>query len=131
MIGIIMNTPAFAETQRVERIESLLRQEGPFLSLSQAARQTGIPLQTLSSAVQAGRLVALTMPDGRKYLPLAAILSLFGKSLDSSAAWQAKLLTAGLIAEMRPRTTRLPRPDFEPVTIQGETIAETVRSERR
>lgn len=127
-----MNTTAPTETQRVEQIQSLLRQEGPFLSLSQAARQTGIPLQTLSSAVHAGRLVALTMPDGRKYISLDAILNTFGKSLDSSAAWQARLLTAGLISEMKPRATRrLAQTEFDPVTIQGEPIAETVRSERR
>jgi len=126
-----MNTLAPVE-QSVEQIESLLRKEGPFLSLSQAARQTGIPLQTLSSAVHAGRLVALTMPDGRKYIPLAEILSVFGKSVDSSAVWQAKLLAAGLLPEMKPRATRRPaRADFEPVTIQGEPISATIRRERR
>lgn len=116
----------------IQHIQSLIEQEGPFLSLSQAARQTGIPLQTLSSAVYAGRLVALMMPDGRKYVPLAAVLSVFGKSLDSSTTWQARLLSVGLIAEIKPRAARRPhQPDFEPVAISGEPIAETVRRERR
>ena len=116
----------------IQRIQSLIEQEGPFLSLTQAARQTGIPLQTLSSAVYAGRLVALMMPDGRKYVPLAAVLSVFGKSLDSSTTWQARLLSVGLIAEIKPRAARRPHhSDFEPVPISGEPIAETVRRERR
>lgn len=126
-----MNTLTPSETQTVEQIQALLRQEGPFLSLSQATRQTGIPLQTLSSAVHAGRLVALTMPDGRKYVRLDAVLKVFGKSTDSSAAWQAKLLAADLLTEMKPRATRPAQPDFEPAPIQGEPIAETVRRERR
>lgn len=127
-----MDKTLLDETDNVERIQSLIEQEGPFLSLSQAARQTGIPLQTLSSAVYAGRLIALTMPDGRKYIPLAAILSVFGKALDSSTVWQAKLLAAGFIAEIKPRAARRPRQsDFEPVPISGEPIAETVRRERR
>ncbi len=127
-----MNATTLAETGQIQRIQSLIEQEGPFLSLSQAARQTGVPLQTLSSAVYAGRLVALTMPDGRKYVPLAAVISLFGKSVDSSTAWQAKLLAAGLLAEMKPRALRqAAAPDFEPVPISGEPIAETVRRERR
>ncbi len=121
-----------SESASIERIQSLMEREGPFLSLSQAARQTGIPLQTLSSAVSAGRLAALMMPDGRKYVPLAAVLRVFGKSLDSSAAWQARLLSAGLVAEIKPRATRrLLQSDFEPVTISGEPIAETVKRERR
>lgn len=120
------------ELGSIQRIQSLIEREGPFLSLSQAARQTGIPLQTLSSAVSAGRLVALMMPDGRKYVPLTAVLRAFGKSLDSSTTWQAKLLSAGLIAEIKPRATRgLLQSDFEPVAISGEPIAETVKRERR
>ena len=127
-----MNKTLLGGTDNVERIQSLIEQEGPFRSLSQAARQTGIPLQTLSSAVYAGRLIALTMPDGRKYVPLAAILSVFGKALDSSTVWQAKLLEAGFITEIKPRTARRPRQsDFKPVRISGEPIAETVRRERR
>ena len=41
-----MNKTLLGGTDNVERIQSLIEQEGPFLSLSQAARQTGIPLQT-------------------------------------------------------------------------------------
>jgi hypothetical protein len=127
-----MNTFAPGETRTVEQIQTLIRQAGPFLSLSQATRQTGIPLQTLSSAVHAGRLVALTMPDGRKYVHLDAVLRVFGKTTDSSTAWQAKLLAANLLTEMKPRATRRPaQPDFEPAPIQGEPIAETVGRERR
>ena len=126
-----MNTMAAVET-RIERIQALLVQDAPFLSLSQAARQTGIPLQTLSSAVHAGRLVALTMPDGRKYVPLGAVLNVFAKSVDSSAVWQSRLLAAGLVQEMKPRVARRSPPaSFEPVAIAGESIAETVRRERR
>jgi hypothetical protein len=127
-----MRTTALNVTSQIQRIQSLMEQEGPFLSLSQAARQTGVPLQTLSSAVYAGRLVALTMPDGRKYVPLAAVISVFGKAVDSSTTWQAKLLAAGLLAEMKPRALRhATAADFEPVPISGEPIAETVRRERR
>ncbi len=127
-----MNTITPDVASQIQHIQSLMEQEGPFLSLSQAARQTGIPLQTLSSAVYAGRLVTLTMPDGRKYVPVAAVLSVFGKSLDSSAAWQAKLLAAGLITEMKPRADRRAATSgFEPVSISGEPIAATVRRERR
>lgn len=61
-------------------------------------------------------------------MPLAAVLSVFGKSLDSSAAWQTRLLSAGLVAEIKPRATRrLLQCNFEPVAISGEPIAETVK----
>lgn len=126
--GISLNLPA------IKHIEDLLQQKGPFLSLSQAARKTGVPLQTLSSAVHSGRLAALTMPDNRKYVHLQEIVDYFAdrEEEDDSLVWQRKLLAAGLISEIKPRASRRPLPDdYKPVPIRGEPISETAIRERR
>jgi hypothetical protein len=118
----------------IKHIEDLLQQEGPFLSLSQAARKVRIPLQTLSSAVHSGRVRALTMPDNRKYVHLQEVVDYFAnrEEEDDSLVWQRKLLVAGLISEIKPRASRRPLPDdYEPVPIKGEPISETVIRERR
>jgi hypothetical protein len=121
-------------TPTIEHIEDLLQQKGPFLSLSQAARKTGVPLQTLSSAVHSGRLVALTMPDNRKYVPLQAVLDYLEqrKEADDSLVWQRKLLAKGLISEVKPRVSRAAvQEKFVPLEIKGEPVSETIIRERR
>jgi hypothetical protein len=122
------------DTPTIEYIEFLLQQKGPFLSLSQAARKTGVPLQTLSSAVHSGRLAALTMPDNRKYVQLQTVLDYLEKrdEKDDSLVWQRKLLAKGLISEVKPRASRAPIQEaFEPLEIKGEPISKTIIRERR
>jgi hypothetical protein len=120
--------------ENIEQIEALLEAKGPFLSLSQAARKTGIPLQTLSSAVHSGRLAALTMPDNRKYVHLETVLHYLAnrEEDDSSLAWQRKLLATGLIKEVRPRAMRAAiHEEFDPLSVKGEPLSETIIRERR
>lgn len=127
-----MNVLIRGDSQGIDHIQLLLQQEGPFFSLTQLARQTGIPLQTLSSAVQSGRMPALTMPDGRRYVKLEAALKLFAKSVDSSIGWQSKLLSAGLLSEIKPRSARQATLfAFDPIVIEGEPVSETAMRERR
>ncbi len=54
--------------QRAAHIRTLLSANDPFLSLAQAARRANIPLSSLSQAVTNGRVSALVMPDGRRYV---------------------------------------------------------------
>jgi hypothetical protein len=111
-----------------------MQRQGPFLSLSQAARKTGVPVQTLSSAVHSGRLAALTMPDNRKYVPPQAVLDYLKQreDEDSSLIWQRKLLAKGLISEVKPRVSCAAiQETFVPLEIKGEPVSETVIRERR
>ena len=57
-----------SSAQRAEHIRTLLSANDPFLSLAQAARRANIPLSSLSQAVTNGKVAALVMPDGRRYV---------------------------------------------------------------
>lgn len=57
-----------SSAQRAAHIRTLLSTNDPFLSLAQAARRANIPLSSLSQAVTNGKIAALVMPDGRRYV---------------------------------------------------------------
>ncbi len=67
MTAISRNSP-HKSAQRAAQIRTLLSTSDPFLSLAQISVRTKIPLHTLSRAVSGGRLQALIMPDGRRYV---------------------------------------------------------------
>ena len=68
-----MDTPLTQEIKIVEQVEQTLKQLGPFLTLAEAARSTGIPLPTLAEAVRLGRIPAVRVQPKRWLVRLQAV----------------------------------------------------------
>ena len=103
-------------------IEHWLREQH-IVSLAQAARETGVSLQTLSSAVSSGRVPALKMPDKRRYVQLDVVRRHFKRD-----AWLKKALAAGLITSI-PRNTRL-KPNPHKAKVEGKLVSQTLIEDR-
>ena len=97
--------------------------EQHIVSLAQAARETGISLQTLSSAVSSGRVPALKMPDKRRYVQLDVVRRHFIRD-----SWIKKALAAGLITSI-PRNTRL-KPNPHKAKVEGKLVSQTLIEDR-
>jgi hypothetical protein len=111
-------------------IEDALAEFGPFVSLAQASRQTGVPLQTLAEAVRTDRMPALKVL-GRSWVRISAVHAYFDKDgHESHGRIERALFEAGLIDEIRPRRKRK-FTAFGPVKISGKPLSETVIEERR
>lgn len=104
-------------------IEHWLREQH-IVSLAQAARETGVSLQTLSSAVSTGRVPALKMPDKRRYVQLAVVRRHFNRD-----AWLEKALASGLIREIR-HDTRL-KPNPRKAEVEGKLLSQAIIEDRR
>ncbi len=104
-------------------VEDWLREQH-IVSLAQAARETGISLQTLSSAISSGRLPALRMPDKRRYVQLAVVRRHFNRD-----AWLEKALASGLIREIR-HDTRL-KPNPRKAEVEGKLLSQAIIEDRR
>ena len=113
-----MKTAALSTTL----IENWMREQR-IVSLAQAARETGVSLQTLSSAVSSGRVPALKMPDKRRYVQLDVVRRYFGRD-----AWLAKALASGLILEIK-RDTRL-KPYPHKAKVEGKLVSQTLIEDR-
>jgi predicted phosphatase len=98
-------------------------QEQHIVSLAQAARETGVSLQTLSSAVSSGRVPALKMPDKRRYVQVDVVRRHFERD-----AWLEKALAAGLIRSI-PRNTRI-EPYPNKAKVEGKTLSQTIIDDR-
>ena len=104
------------ERMIVHAVENFLKQQGPFVSLAEAARLTGVPLPTLSDAVRHGRVPA-------------AVRSYFAQSaLPPDLALQQRLLEQGLITEIKREQHFEP---FEPLSFKGKPASEILIEERR
>lgn len=110
------------EREILRKIEALLAELGPFLSLSEASAQTGIPLSTLAEAVRAQRVPALRVQERRWLVCLEAVRAWFGDAADDEYAVQRRLLEAGLITEIRRREDRRLAP-FDPALYKGRKPA--------
>ncbi|MGQ9890127.1 MAG: hypothetical protein ACUVSX_16810 [Aggregatilineales bacterium] len=119
------------EREIVRKIEALLAELGPFLSLSEASAQTGIPLSTLAEAVRAQRVPALRVQKRRWLVRLEAVRAWFGDAGDDEYAAQRRLLEAGLITEIRRREDRRLAP-FDPAPYKSRKPAsESLVEDRR
>ena len=114
-----MKTAALSTTL----IENWMREQR-IVSLAQAARETGVSLQTLSSAVSSGRVPALKMPDKRRYVQLDVVRRYFER--DSGLE---KALASGLILEIK-RDTRL-KPNPRKAEVEGKLLSQTIIEDRR
>jgi excisionase family DNA binding protein len=72
-----MTYEAQDETEAVRRVEQALREYGPFVSVAEAARQTGVPLPTLADAVRHQRIPALHVQKQRWLVRISAVRGYF------------------------------------------------------
>lgn len=111
-------------------IDEVLVELGPFVSLAEASRKTGVPLQTISEAAKAGRLPALKML-GRSWVRVSAVKAYAEKAEDEEPPYiklQRQLIEDGVLSEIRPK---LKLRDFEPLPYTGKSASELLIEERR
>ena len=111
-------------------IDEVLTELGPFVSLAEASRKTGVALQTISEAVKAGRLPALKIL-GRSWVRVRAVRAYAEKSRvddDPDLKLQRRLVELGLLSELQPK--RVLR-DFQPLPYTGKSASELLIEERR
>ncbi len=118
------------ELEIVQKVQTALTESGPFVSLAEAARQTGVPLATLADAVRSKRLPALQVQDRRWLVRVSAVSSFFGKPRDAYAL-QRRLVEAGLLHEVKRREQRK-FARFKPVRcVDGVLVSQQLVEERR
>lgn len=111
-------------------IEEVLAEFGPFVSLAQASRETGVALQTLAEAVRAERVPALKML-GKSWVRVSAVRAYYeAEDEDGDLRLQRALQADGLLDEVRPLSATQFAP-FRPVKIAGKPLSETIIEERR
>jgi excisionase family DNA binding protein len=124
-----MDSIAFQEEQEVvERVKKLLKELGPFVSLAEASRMTGVPLATLSEAVREGRIPAVQVQSRRWLVRVSAVLKHFGLEEPPDLEFQKQLLAEGLLSEIK-YSYRFDH--FEPMPIEGRPLSEILIEERR
>ena len=113
----------------VHAVENFLKEQGPFVSLAEAARLTGVPLPTLSDAVRHGRVPAVQVQPRRWLVRVSAVRSYFAQSAPPpDLALQQRLLEQGLITEIKREQRFEP---FEPLSFKGKPASEILIEERR
>jgi excisionase family DNA binding protein len=108
-------------------IDEVLAEFGPFVSLAEASRKTGVPLQTISEAAKAGRLPALKVL-GRSWVRVSAVRAYAEKADDPYEALRRQLVEDGVLADAKPRRQLR---DFQPVPYTGKSGSEIVIEDRR
>ena len=124
-----MTDDLIRELEIVQKVQTALAESGPFVSLAEAARQTGVPLATLADAVRNKRLPALQVQDRRWLVRVSAVRSYFGKPHDAYAL-QQRLVEAGLLHEVKRRKQRK-FVRFKPVHCVDGVLASRVLVEER
>lgn len=111
-------------------IEEVLTEFGPFVSLAQASRETGISLQTLAEAVRTERVPALNLL-GKRWVRVSAVRAYYdADDEDEDLRVQRALYADGLLDTVRPlRTTRFT--PFRPIKNTGKPLSEAIVEERR
>ncbi len=91
------------ETEAVRRVKQALETYGPFVSLSDAARETGVSLATLADAVRHKRIPALQVQRRRWLVRVSAVSAYFQKldELEDAGRLQDKLVKDGLLTDVR------------------------------
>ncbi len=127
-----MTYPIQDEKEAVHRVEQALAQYGPFVSLAEAARQTGVHLATLADAVRHQRIPALRVQKQRWLVRISAVQAYLSQdNLDSSLALANRLKANGLLDEAQTHTPRV-FAKVQPVNYAGDrTLSEWITEERR
>ncbi len=130
MLGITMNTIQLEqERDIVHQVEKILHAAGPFVSLTEASRVTGVNLPTLSEAIRKGKVPALQLQPRRWLVRESAVRSYFNRELKNPhLTVQQRLIDAGLLSEMK---LNQKFEKFEPLTFEGKPASEILIEERR
>ena len=113
----------------VHNVEEFLKECGPFVSLAEAARLTGVPLPTLSDAVRHGRVPAVQVQPRRWLVRVSAVRSYFTQAVTPpDLSLQQRLLDQGLLTEIKLEQHFEP---FEPLPFKGKPASEILLEERR
>lgn len=113
----------------VHNVEQFLKECGPFVSLAEAARLTGVPLPTLSDAVRHGRVPAVQVQPRRWLVRVSAVRSYFNTNeVNPHLALQQRLMAEGLLDEIKLEQHFQP---FEPLPVKGRPTSEILIEERR
>lgn len=113
----------------VHAVENFLKEQGPFVSLAEAARRTGVPLPTLSDAVRHGRVPAVQVQPRRWLVRVSAVRSYFNNNEENPhLALQQRLMAEGLLNEIKLEQRFEP---FEPLPFKGKPASEILIEERR
>jgi len=120
---------ARAETA-IRRVDARLRQMG-LVTMTEAAKATGIPLATLSDAIRAGAIPSVKYGKWR-LVRVEAVRQYFEREDEvGDDLGEQQLLTArGLLVEIRPPGKHV----FSPVkraTVAGEPVSQSIIQERR
>jgi excisionase family DNA binding protein len=117
------------EREIVQLVEQVFRESGPFVSLAEAARITGVPLATLADAVRNGRIPALRVQPRRWLVRISAVRTYFEQgNVPPDLALQQRLLVAGLLDEIKVQQKFEP---FTPIPFTGQLASERLIEERR
>ena len=119
------------EVEAVRRVKAVLDEYGPFVSLAEAARQTGVALPTLADAVRKGRIPALQVQKRRWLVRVSAVRHYFGNRPDDEMELQRRLVEAGLLPAVKPQRERTFTMQ-NPISYMGEkSVSEWLIDERR
>jgi hypothetical protein len=127
-----MNASMEREIELVTRAQEALTRLGPFVSLASAARETGIPLPTLSDAVRNGRIPALKVQNRRWLVRLAAVRLYFGRAQPASPdEAEQRLVSRGVASlpssrSLDPRAYRARRL----ARVKGKAVSQTISEDR-
>jgi excisionase family DNA binding protein len=127
-----MTYEAQDETEAVRRVEQALREYGPFVSVAEAARQTGVPLPTLADAVRHQRIPALHVQKQRWLVRISAVRGYFSQeSTDPRQELDRKLKAGGYLDENYTVANRKFR-KIKPIAYEGKKpLSEWIVEERR
>jgi hypothetical protein len=113
----------------VHTVEQFLKEQGPFVSLAEAARLTGVPLPSLSDAVRHGRVPAVQVQPRRWLVRVSAVRSYFtNNTINPHLALQQRLMAEGLLDQVK---LEQHFDQFEPFPSKGKAASETLIEERR
>jgi excisionase family DNA binding protein len=117
------------EREIVRNVEQVIKDAGPFVSLAEAARITGVPLPTLADAVRNGRVPALRVQSQRWLVRVSAVRSYFAHTeINPHLELQRQLIAEGLLDDVRLEQRFEP---FEPIPVKGRPASEILIEERR
>jgi hypothetical protein len=113
----------------VRNVEQVIKEAGPFVSLAEAARITGVPLPTLADSVRNGRVPALRVQSQRWLVRISAVRSYFTHTeTNPHLELQRQLIAEGLLDDVQVEQHFEP---FERVSVKGRPASEILIEERR
>lgn len=125
-----MNTVQLEQERAiVHQIEKIFQDVGPFVSLVEASRMTGVTLSMLSEAIRKGNIPALQIQPRHWLVRESAVRSYFnGRLANPHLIIQQRLIDAGLLSKMK---LNQKFEKFEPLTVEGKPASQILIEDRR